>query len=57
VRAESLGYDRISVPEVTGRDVVTVPQLFTPTALADRMDDLRGAPTSTTGTRTTSAWP
>ena len=41
VRAESLGYDRISVPEVTGRDVVTVPQLFTPAALADRMDDLR----------------
>ena len=24
VRAESLGYDRVSVPEVTGRDVVTV---------------------------------
>ena len=41
VLAESLGYDRISVPEATGRDVVTAPQLFTPAALADRMDDLR----------------
>lgn len=41
MRAESLGHDRISVMEVTGRDVVTVPQLFTPAALADRTDDLR----------------
>ena len=41
VRAESLGYDRVSVSEVTGRDVVTVPQFFTLAALADRMDDLR----------------
>ena len=35
VRAESLGYDRISVPEVTGRDVVTV--LST---LAERTDSI-----------------
>ena len=41
VRAESLGYDRVSVSEVTSRDVVTVPQFFTLAVLADRMDDLR----------------
>lgn len=34
-RAESLGYDRVSVPEVTGRDAVTV--LAT---LAERTDDI-----------------